>query len=140
MEEFLANYARASRNVPEFERTLFVAVLEGAPPPDPAPEDVTLRCFDWRGVVDETDLLIAAHERLRNLDAKPVMLSLLATTVARVASWDPDVAERLLDEGCDAILDPVSFLQSVAREKGWKSDTAARWELGSASGEMNSRI
>ena len=140
MEEFLANYARASRNVPEFERTLFVAVLEGAPPPDPAPEDVTLRCFDWRGIVDETDLLIAAHERLRNLDAKPVMLSLLATTVARVASWDPDVAERLLDEGCDAILDPVSFLQSVAREKGWKSDTAARWELGTASGETNSRI
>ena len=133
-KKFLVDYARASRNVPDFERTLFVTVLEGAPPPDPAPEDVTLRCFDWRGVIDETDLLIAAHERLRNVDAKPVMLSLLATTVARVASWEPEVAERLLEEGCDAILDPVSLLQSVAREKGWTSGTDARWELGTASG------
>ena len=134
-KEFLVDYAHASRSVPEFERTLFVAVLEGAPPAAPPPDDVTLKCFDWRGVVDETDLLLAAHQRLHSRDAGPVMRSLLATTVAHVASWDPDVAERLLDEGCDAILDPVSLLQSVAKEKGWTSDTDACWELGTASGD-----
>lgn len=133
-KQFLVDYAQASRSVPEFERTLFIAVLEGAPPADPPPEDVTLKCFDWRGVIDETDLLLAAHERLRGRDSGPVMRSLLATTVARVASWDPDVAERLLDEGCDAILDPVSLLQSVAKEKGWTSQTDPCWELGTASG------
>ena len=132
--KFLVDYAQASRSVPEFERTLFVAVLEGTPPADPPPEDVTLKCFDWRDVIDETDLLLAAHGRLRSRDAGLVMRSLLATTVARVASWDPDVAERLLDERCDAILDPRSLLQSVAREKGWTSDTDACWELGTASG------
>ena len=133
-KKFLVDYAQASRSVPAFDRTLFVAVLEGAPPADPPPEDVTLKCFDWRGVIDETDLLLAAHERLRSRDANPVMRSLLATTVAHVASWDPDVAERLLDEGTDAILDPVSLLQSVAKEKGWTSETDACWELGTASG------
>ena len=133
-KKFLVDYAQASRSVPEFERTLFVAVLEGAPPADPPPDDVTLKCFDWRGVVDETDLLLAAHERLHSRDAGLVMRSLLATTVAHVANWDPDVAERLLDEGCDAILDPVSLLQSVAKEKGWTSETDACWELGTASG------
>ncbi len=133
-KKFLADYAQASRSVPEFERTLFIAVLEGTPPADPPPEDVTLQCFDWRGVIDETDLLLGAHERLRSRNAGPVMRSLLATTVARVASWDPDVAARLLDEGSDAILDPRSLLQSVAKEKGWTSDTAACWELGTASG------
>ena len=105
-KKFLVDYAQASRSVAEFDRTLFVTVLEGEPPADPPPEDVTLKCFDWRGVIDGTDLLLAAHERLRSRDAEPVMRSLLATTVARVASWDPDVTERLLDEGCDAILDP----------------------------------
>ena len=134
-KKFLVDYAQASRSVPEFQRTLFVAVLEGAPPTEPPPEDVTLKCFDWRGVIDETDLLLAAHERLHDRDAGPVMRSLLATTVARVASWDPAVAERLLDEGCDAILDPVSLLQSIAREQGWTSDTEASWELGTASGD-----
>ena len=134
-KKFLVDYAQASRSVPDFDRTLFVAVLEGAPPADPPPEDVTLRCFDWRGVIDETDLLLAAHERLRSRDAEPVLRSLLATTVARVASWDPDIAQRLLDEGCDAILDPLSLLQSVAKEKGWTSNSDACWELGTASGD-----
>lgn len=136
--EFLVKYAHASRSVHVSQRTLFVAVLDGAPPADPPPEDVTLKCFDWRDIVDETDLLLAAHERLRSRDAGEnagaVMRSLLATTVAHVASWDPDVAERLLDEGCDAILDPLPLLQSVAKEKGWTSDTDACWELGTASG------
>ncbi len=134
-KKFLVDYAQASRSVPEFERTLFVAVLDGAPPADPPPDDVTLKCFDWRGVINETDLLLAAHERLHSRDAGAVMRSLLATTVAHVASWDPDVAERLLDEGCDVILNPVSLLQSVAREKGWTSNTDACWELGTASGD-----
>ena len=133
-KRFLVDYSQASRSVPEFERTLFVAVIEGAPPADPPPEDVTLKCFDWRGVVDEIDLLLAAHERLHSRDAGPVMRSLLATIVAHVASWDPDVAELLLDAGCDAILDPVSLLQSVAKGKGWTSETDACWELGTASG------
>ena len=133
-KKFLVDYAQASRSVPEFERTLFVAVLDGAPPADPPLDDVTLKCFDWRGVIDETDLLLAAHERLHSRDAGAVMRSLLATTVAHVASWDPDVAERLLDEGCDVILNPVSLLQSVAREKGWTSNTDVCWELGTASG------
>ena len=133
-KKFLVDYAQASRSVPEFERTLFVAVLDGAPPADPPPDDVTLKCFDWRGVIDETDLLLAAHERLHSRDAGAVMRSLLATTVAHVASWDPDVAERLLDEECDAILNPVSLLQSVAKENGWTSETDACWELGTASG------
>ena len=44
------------------------------------------------------------------------------------------MAERLLNEGCDAILDPVFLLQSVAREQGWTSDAEASWELGTASG------
>ena len=133
-KKFLVDYAQASRSVPEFERTLFVAVLDGAPPADPPPDDVTLKCFDWRGVIDETDLLLAAHERLHSRDSRAVMRSLLATTVAHVASWDPDVAERLLDEGCDAILNPAPLLQSVAKEKGWTPETDACWEFGTASG------
>ena len=132
---FLSDYAQASRGLREFERTLFVAVLEGAPPADPPDEDVALTQCDWRGVVDEMDLLLLAHERLGDRACGPVMRSLLAATVARVAAWDPDIAERLLDEADETILDPRCMLQSVASEKGWTSETAVAWEFGTASGD-----
>ena len=135
-KKFLVDYAQASRSVPEFERTLFVAVLDGAPPADPPPDDVTLKCFDWRGVIDETDLLLAAHERLHSRDAGAVMRSLLATTVAHVASWDPDVAERLLDEECDAILNLPS---AVGREREWM-DIRNRRMLGARHGVGKRRV
>ena len=133
-KNFLSDYAQASRGVREFERTLFVATLEGAPPAHPPDEDVALTQCDWRGVVEEMDLLLLAHERLGDRADGPVMRSLLAATVARVAAWDPDMAERLVDEEDETILDPRCMLQSVANEKGWTSETAVAWELGTASG------
>ena len=52
---------------------------------------------------------------------------------ARVAAWDLDVAERLLNEDDDDIIDPVRVLRSIAREVGWTSTTPADWALGTAS-------
>lgn len=133
-KQFLSDYAQASRGVREFERTLFVAVLEGAPPADPPDDDVTLTRCDWCGVVDEMDLLLLAHEHFCGRNVGTALRSLLATTVARVASWEPEVAERLLDESDDVILDPGSMLRSVAAEREWTRDTAVGWEYGTASG------
>ena len=133
-KQFLFDYAQASRAVREFERTLFVAVLAGSPPADPPESDVTLTTLDWRDVVDEMDLLFLAYERLGQRDLSRNMHTLLATTVARVAVWDLETAERLLDEMHDVILEPISMLRSVAREKGWTTDTPVHWEVGTASG------
>ena len=133
-KKFLADYAQASRSVREFERTVFVAVLEGVPPADPPQEDVTLSTYDWSGTVEEMDLLFLSHARLFERDAGPLLRSLLATTVARVAAWDPEMAERLLDEKDEVILNPGPMLQSVAREKGWTTETGIGWEFGTASG------
>lgn len=131
---FFADYAQASRSVREFERTLFVASLEGVPPVEPPEADVTLAMHDWRGVIDEMDLLFLAYERLGVRNVNPAMRSLLATTVARVAAWDLTTAERLLDEKDDVILAPIHMLQSLAREKGWTAETPVGWEFGTESG------
>ena len=133
-KKFLTDYAQASRGVREFERTVFVAVLQGVPPADPPQEDVTLTTYNWSEAVEEIDLLFLAHERLLRRDLGPVMRSLLATTVARVAAWDLEMAERLLDEKDAVILDPGPMLRSVASEKGWTPETAVGWEFGTASG------
>ena len=124
--EFLADYAQASRTVPGFERTLFLASLEGDPPPEPPETD---------GVVDDMDLLFLAHERLGERNLNPAMRSLLATTVARVAAWDLETAERMLDEENDVILEPDQMLCAIAHEKGWTAETPVGWEFGTDSGK-----
>ena len=47
--------------------------------------------------------------------------------------WDLDVAERLLGEDDDKIINPVLVLRSIAREEGWTCTTPADWALGTAS-------
>ena len=131
---FFVDYAQASRSVRGFERTLFVASLEGTPPVAPPEADVTLATLNWRGVIDEMDLLFLAYERLGGRGVNPAMRSLLAATVARVAVWDLATAERLLDEENDVILEPTRLLRSVAGEKGWTTETPIGWEFGTDSG------
>ena len=133
-KQFFVDYAQASRSVRAFERTLFVVVLAGIPPADPPERDVTLTTHDWRDVVDEMDLLFLAYERLGQRDLSRTMHSLVATTVARVAAWELEIAERLLDEQHDVILNPTSMLRSVARDKGWTTTTPVHWQIGTASG------
>ena len=131
---FLADYGQASRSMQEFERTLFVASLEGTPPAEPPETDVTLTTHDWRGVVHEMDLLFFAYEHLGERNLSDAMRSLLASTVARVAVWDLETAERLLDEDGTVILDPSRMLRSIAQERGWTSETPVGWEFGTDSG------
>lgn len=133
-KKFLSDYAHASRGVGEFERTLFVTVLGGVPPADPPDRDVTLAIHDWRGIVDEMDLLFLAYERLGRRAVGGTMRSILATAVARVAAWDLETAEILIDEDDDVMLDPHGKLRAVAQDKGWTADTPVDWEHGTESG------
>ena len=133
--KFLTDYAQASRSVEDFRRTLFVTFLEGPLPSVPPKTDITLAAHDWRGVVNEMDLLFLAYERLSERISNPTLRSLLASTVARVAVWDLDIAEALLEEDTDRILEPCDTLRSIARERGWRADTPVGWEFGTDSGD-----
>ncbi len=132
-KEFLTDYAQFSRNVPQLGRTRFIVCLVGAPPEKPPQRDAALDVHEWKNVVNEMDLLFLAYGRLGERDVNNTMRSLLATTVSRVAMWDLDVAERLLGEDDDKIIDPVRVLRSIAREEGWTCTTPADWALGTAS-------
>ena len=96
-------------------------------------ETAALDVHEWKNVVNEMDLLFLAYGRLGEGDVNNTMRSLLATTVSRLAMWGLDVAERLLGEDDDKIIDPVRVLRSIAREEGWTCTTPADWALGTAS-------
>ena len=130
--EFLESYADASKPIPLERRTLFVVLLAGTPPADPAVRD-SIRTFDWDDVIDEVDILSFANDRLRR-EGKPRLLTrLLATTVSSLAVWSYDTAERLLDEQDNVILNPLEMLRSWARGMGWDASTQTSWEYGTAS-------
>ena len=133
--QFLTDYAQYSRNVAKLGRTQFLVLLVGAPPEEPPPRDATLRVHDWRDAVSEMDLLFLAYERLGVRGFNETMRVLLATIVARVASWDLGTAERLLEaENEDNLIDPTDLLQAIATNEGWTCETLAEWALGTASG------
>lgn len=132
-QEFLSRYAQTSRSMPFLDRTLFFAPLAGSPLCDPPSADVALVTCEWDGVPDELDLMLFAHEYLRPKPMNPVLRDLLATVVARVASWSFDSAKHLLRESKRSILAPTKVLRSVAQQKGWTRDTPVSWEVGTAS-------
>ena len=138
---FLAAYARASQAVPMLERTRFVALVDGGPSTRVI-GDICLAVHDWRDVIDELDLLVFADSRLRERGVDGKERLLLATTVARVAAWDFVVAATLREEPPEVILDPSDALCSLARERGWTSETRPEWGIGtdSGSGSMHAAL
>ena len=131
--EFLTKYAQVNRFMSSLGRTLFVVPLEGEPPEEPPKNDVTMATHDWSDVIDEMDLLFWANDRLLQKGMSYSQRILLATTVARIASWDFDIAMRLLDERSHVILAPCEMLRSIAKEKGWTLHTPVDWQIGTAS-------
>ena len=130
---FLSRYAQASRSMPFLDRTLFFAPLAGPSYTDPPSTDIALITYAWDGVPDELDLMLFANECLREKPMNPVLRDLLATVVARVASWDFDSAICLLRESKRSILAPTEVLRSFALKKGWTQETPVGWEFGTAS-------
>ncbi len=131
--EFLRNYALASRSRSLLGRSLFLVRLAGYPPAESPPAEVGLASFDWEQALDEVDLLLFASEHLRQRTREPLARSLLATTIARVATWDFETAAALVTKDDRTIMDPVDLLRGIARDRGWTAETPLDWHLGTAS-------
>lgn len=134
---FLDAYAQASRGVAVLRRSLFLVPLCGTlrDDRDEPGRDVALVVHDWRGVVDEMDLLFLANGRLRDRSVDGMTRRLLAMTVARIAIWDCELAERLAEARAEDVLSPQDMLRDIAREWGWTCETRESWDFGTESGD-----
>lgn len=130
---FLGTYAQASRSQSLLGRSLFLVTLPGPSPAEPPPKDVGLDSRAWDGVLDDVDLLLFSTEHLRQRSSDPLVRSLLATTIARVAAWDFETAAALVAANDSTIMDPGELLRTLAQERSWTIDTPIDWHLGTAS-------
>lgn len=98
--EFLVQYADASRAIEVHRRTLFLIPLICTSPGEVRMSSEgllsrdTLRVFEWDDIIDEMDILSYANNRLLRRGVNRSSGGLIATTVARLAVWDFDSAER----------------------------------------------
>ena len=129
---FLGKYAHASRSVPRLRRTLFIAPV-GADTTGDSFGDVALMVHEWAGVVDEMDLTFLANDRLRTRGIRGTLRMLLVMTIARVAAWDFNTAERLANASAEDILDPSNLLRSEASARGWVCETPRSVSRGTVS-------
>lgn len=128
---FLDEYANASRDLSTFDRSQIVLVTSGVPKsalPGRAP---ALRKYVWDGIVGESDALSYVISAWREAD-RPIdaTAKLRARIITRLALWDFDLIDRMLDMPDDELFDPVTAISNVCDLIDHDSKLDANWEDG----------
>ncbi len=126
--DFLAEYARVCAERSPHLRPRLVALVSGVMLADLPERADCLEIYAWDGVVGGLDMLLyTAHRFAGRIEAGT---DLLAAVGARVALWDPAVADLLADRPASEVLAPVAALQELAASRGWSAAEEPAWERG----------
>lgn len=133
---FLLSYAHARRGaVPDAgSPPIFVTPLSGPGFEEADLADPMLSYREFRDVIDRDDLLMLALQNPGASRRSRAIRSLFANTVADIAQWDPVLAQRLLNGGPEATLEPRPILGRYAEERGWTAETREAWSTGTRDG------
>jgi len=126
----LIEYEVASRDVSVFDRPLIIVVVSGVPLDQMPDQAAALRVLPWWGVIGEFDTVLYAYEALRGRGPPNPRLRLVARIIARLALWDFDLVDYLLDVETRQLFDPALVLGQAARSLEYSVALDARWEAG----------
>ncbi len=134
---FLSRFEEACRPMGLLDRTAICVFLSGLPALSPPPAEVCLSVRPWRGQVSEADMLHHCWIRVRSRAWPALHRKLAAALAAKVALWDPLIADFLLGREFEDVLDPAPALQEYARVRGWGNgsrppDPLSLWAEGKA--------
>jgi len=128
--ELAIEYERVSRNLSLANRPLLLMLVRGVAQADLRLDLPALKICLWDGVVSEIDMLAYTDLLLRGIGSDGPKRRLAATTIARLALWDPLVAEQLSQLPLTELFAPDGTLAALATERGWLSSEAPAWERG----------
>jgi hypothetical protein len=128
---FLNDYADVSRSVPAIERSQLVMITSGVPKnllPNRAP---ALAPLIWDRVVGESDVygyvVQSMRRNGRRIDARG---KLVARIITRLALWDFDLVDRLLELEPRELFDPKTAVQAAASGVSALQQLGTSWEDG----------
>lgn len=132
-QRFLEEYAHTSRSLSAFDRSQLLIVTTGIPRnrlPQPAP---ALATWVWDGVVGEADVFSYVVQSWRQ-KGRPVdaTAKLVARIITRLALWDFDLTDRLLERDPRDLFDPIDALRVALDGLPALQQVEAPWELGGA--------
>lgn len=128
--QFLTDYEQACRAIPADRRSALCVVRLGEAAVETIENNVCLSEHRYRGRVSDLDMLLFATMRLSCRQLSPARRRLLATVIARLAPWDPALADVLIDLQPAQVLDPHPALRAFAMERGWDA-VPPSWAVGS---------
>lgn len=138
--KLLQAYSDVCRNIDLTSRSSFVVVLNNELVIAPIIEEATLVRHDFRGVVDELDLLIFALHNIPRNRFPGHHRTLLAHIVSSLSKWDIMLAERMIQSSTEEFLRPHATLEEYALEHNWTPETPRKWEFGTLDGTDSQQV
>lgn len=127
---FLEDFQHITRSQSVCLRALFIVPLIGELALDPPQEDLGLSLRRWDNVVDDLDLLLYASQLLRSSSHPLQLQRLLASMIAELAAYDPEVVRRLCFESPTTIFQPNEVLLDLLKDRKWDWTIPGSWESG----------
>lgn len=121
--DFAVKYEFACRNVPPYERLLFVLPVVGLSANLFPRENLTLSVRMWRGVVERLDMLLFVSHVINRGACHPLLQQTAIATVTELAGTDPSVAEFMAVRPLESQLDPLPALRDFGIARGWEEQT-----------------
>lgn len=120
--KFIQDYEPACRARPLLQRTLFCIPLSGAGVLEcPAP-DICLSVKKWIGIVGAFDMVLYAYSLFLGVPMTTMQKKIAVAMTSALALWDPEVADRMVCERYERIIEPLPILQEVALKRGWANN------------------
>jgi hypothetical protein len=132
-QRFLDDYANVSRSVPAVDRSQLLMITSGVPRcclPSRAPALIPML---WDGVIGEADVFSYVIQSLRQRGGQvDAHAKLVARIVTRLALWDFDLVDRLLELDPRSLFDPMAAVHAAASGVPELQQVGSFWEEGGA--------
>ncbi len=117
--EFIVEYEHACRPLNTLRRTLFILQPEGPLGASLPNNGICLKCHRWDGAVNELDMALFVSTIIPDTVTHLLERRLTISIVTQLARWDRQLAENLVGESLETLLEPKLVLQQYASSRGW---------------------
>lgn len=116
---FVTQYAHQCRYLSAFRRTLLLIALTGDVTKQSIDGDICLNHHRLSAYIDPLDMMLYTRAVLSSAKLTALQQRTAVAVIARLALWDPAVADALATEPMSVILEPTPVLQQIGKARGW---------------------